>query len=405
MTTHNASLVTPAGILMFVNGQMVSIANDHPNVSKIKDAISTGDYATAVEYADTKAVARKWLSTDKDFTLEGSAVALHGDPFSVKVTDKVLNMIEAGHNPEPLFKFLRKVRLNPSKTAQDELLLFCVANGFMIHEDGDIIAYKSLRGDYRDIHSGTVLAKPAHLMTPEELVKYTPGVKQGDVTTKVVNGITTISMARHKVDDNRDNTCSVGLHFAAHKYASTWAGAIDGVNRRLIVMKVSPTDVVSIPSDYHNEKGRCWSYQAIAELPSSKPMPKKEVYTPADCGCPPDVCLGQSAGAGDHSHIVTITIEGVQLDNRAQRLAFLRTEIADLDANISKKEATLKKFEAEQLELATKMQKIRDLGGFPSATIAARFARVQEVIRDVRAERVELLDARQEAAEEMAQLQ
>jgi len=399
MTTHNASLVTAAGILIFTNGQMMTIANDHPNAGKIRDALSSGDYTLALDLADTKAVARKWLSKDKDFALDGSTVTLHGDPFSVAVTEKVLSMIEAGSNPDPLFNFLRKVRKNPSRTAQEELLLFCVANGFMIHEDGDIIAYKSLRGDYKDIHSGTVLAKPAHLMTPAELTQYGSGVKQGDVTTQVVNGVTTISMARHKVDDRRDVTCSVGLHFAAHKYASTWAGAIDGVNRRLIVMKVNPADVVSIPSDYHNEKGRCWSYQAIAELGNANPMPKKEVYTPADCGCPPGVC----EAAADHSVIVTITFDD-DATNREHQRADLRTEIADLDREIAKKDATFKKFDAERVSLENTAQQVRDLGGYPGGTITGRLARVREILQDVSAELSELLADRREAAQELADL-
>jgi DNA-binding XRE family transcriptional regulator len=36
--------------------------------------------------------------------------------------------------------------------------------------------------------------------------------------------------------------------------------------RRLMLLKVNPADVVSIPSDYNNTKGRCWKYEVIDEI-------------------------------------------------------------------------------------------------------------------------------------------
>lgn len=255
MIKHIASTITNSGALLFVDGVQYVIGNDHPNFGKIKDAVSRGDYDAIADLADIRSAVRKWMSKGAEFALVNDRIELNGDPFSEAVTDKVLNMIDAGNTPDPLFNFLRKVRENPAKHAQDELLLFCVANGFMIHEDGDVLAYKSVRGNYTDIHSG----------------KFRNAV--GDVVT----------MPRHQVDDNREQTCSSGLHFASHDYASTWAGAIDGVSRRLMVMKIHPKDVVSIPNDYNNQKGRCARYEVIAEL-GGEPLPKQEVYTDSDLG-------------------------------------------------------------------------------------------------------------------------
>jgi hypothetical protein len=260
MTKHIASTVTDSGILLFVDGARYVIGNDHPNFGKIKDAIGRGDYDSIADLADIRSAVRKWMNNGSEFALTDDLIHLNGLPFSEAVTDKVLAMIDAGNTADPLFNFLRKVRENPAKHAQDELLLFCVANGFMIHEDGDVLAYKSVRGDYTDIHSG----------------KFRNAV--GDV----------VEMPRFQVDDKRENTCSTGLHFASHEYASTWAGAIDGDNRRLMVMKIHPKDVVSIPVDYNNQKGRCARYEVIAEL-GGNPLPKREVYTDEDLGRTPSV--------------------------------------------------------------------------------------------------------------------
>lgn len=330
MTTNVASLITANGVLLFIDGAQYTVGNDHPNFNRIKEAITNRDFASIPALADIVTSVRNWLNNGRDFELRGDQVYLNGTPFSREITNKVLSMIEAGANAEPLYAFLRKVRENPSKTAQDELLLFCVANGFMIHEDGDIIAYKSVRGNYTDIHSG----------------KFRNAV--GDVVT----------MERHTVDDNRDRTCSTGLHFASHEYASTWAGTIDGTNRRLMVMKINPRDVVSIPSDYNNQKGRCCRYEVISELKGGNALPKREVYTNTD--------LGVSRAQHDANLV----------RERAERKAKLEAEIA-------RKRGVIRKYEDELVPLLDRENHIYVLGGNPSRELADRIDTLQKYIAKI----------------------
>ncbi len=244
-------LITPTGVTAFINGDHFAVPVDHPNFSRIGDALRAGKGDEALELIDVRSTVRKFILSDRSFALVNDLITLNGDAFSAPVTDKVLDLINDGNAPEPLFNFLRKVRLNPSKTAQDELLLFCVANGFMIDSTGDIVAYKSVRDNYNDIHSNTV----------------------ANIVGK------TVTMPRHKVDDDRDRTCSYGLHFASYEYASTWAGQD---NKRLMVLGVNPKNVVSIPSDYDNQKGRCSEYTVLAELAGFGKLPKKAVYDTTD---------------------------------------------------------------------------------------------------------------------------
>lgn len=194
--------------------------------------------------ADAEQAATKWLNINPRVRLRNQLVELDGIPFNEAVSKKVIAMIAEGNSPHALINFLIKVRKNPSAVAQNELLLFCVANNFMIHSDGDIVAYKSVRSNYMDIHSGTVRNRV------------------GDSPR----------MERNQVDDRRDVTCSYGLHFASYQYASTWT-----TWGHLMLIKVNPADVVSIPGDYNNQKGRCAGYTVIGEV--SSPLPRKEVYT------------------------------------------------------------------------------------------------------------------------------
>lgn len=354
MTTNVASLVTASGILIFMNGKNLTVGRDHPNFAKIQTALKNKDYASIPALADVVTSVRKWLNAGKDFELVGDLVTLNGVPFSSIITNKVLNMINAGASADGLFNFLRKVRSNPSKTAQDELLLFCEANGFMIHEDGDILAYKSVRGNYMDIHSG----------------KFRNAV--GD----------TVVMNRNQVDDRRDVTCSTGLHFAAFDYASTWAGSIDGVNRRLMVMKINPADVVSIPNDYKNQKGRCSKYKVIAEITKSGPLPKKEVYSNCDCGV-------VDAVAAEAARRAKVDAERVRL----------QAEITRLSAEMQRKDRVRAKWGAERDGLVKRINQVESLGG-SAGDLRKQYSvlcdRIHQIASEIGALNTELTTARKE---------
>jgi hypothetical protein len=141
-------------------------------------------------------------------------------------------MLEDGFDVAPLVEFMHNLMKNPSKRAVDELYGFLEKNSLPITPDGCFLAYKRVRGDYKDCYTGTM----------------------DNSVGKVVE------MERNMVDDNRDNTCSTGLHFCSHSYLASFGG------ERTVIVKVNPADVVSIPSDYNNAKGRACSYEVIGEI-------------------------------------------------------------------------------------------------------------------------------------------
>jgi hypothetical protein len=119
--------------------------------------------------------------------------------------------------------------------------------GMPITPDGYFLAYKKVRANYKDCHSGTM---------DNSVGK-------------------TVSMERNAVDDNRENECSHGLHFCSESYLSQFGGD------RIMILKINPRDVVSIPKDYQNAKGRACSYEVIGELEGSfKTEPTKAFTSP-----------------------------------------------------------------------------------------------------------------------------
>jgi hypothetical protein len=244
-------IVTDTSLSVFMNNKSLTIASDHMHFEEVRTAIREGRWEDIEGLVDTASTVRDWMAEtgEPGFKLEAGIIVLDDEPFSGDVSDKVLRMVDAGTAPDPLLRCLRKIRENPSATAQRESLLFAVANDFMIHESGDFIAFKGVKSDYFDQHSGTV--------------RY----MVGDVPT----------MPRHKVDDRRNVTCSFGLHFGSKEQADMYGS-------RTMVVRVNPADIVSIPEDYDNQKGRCCRMTVIAELEQRIELPRQEVYADRDLG-------------------------------------------------------------------------------------------------------------------------
>jgi hypothetical protein len=71
-------------------------------------------------------------------------------------------------------------------------------------------------------------------------------------------------MERNLVDDDQNRTCSTGLHFCSKDYLNHFGG------ERIVILKINPRDVVSIPNDYNDSKGRCARYEIVDEIDKDK---------------------------------------------------------------------------------------------------------------------------------------
>jgi hypothetical protein len=69
-----------------------------------------------------------------------------------------------------------------------------------------------------------------------------------------------VEMERNQVDDDQNRTCSTGLHFCSQEYLNHFSG------EHTMIVKINPADVVSIPNDYNDSKGRACRYEVIGEL-------------------------------------------------------------------------------------------------------------------------------------------
>lgn len=250
-------------VILIENRQHTLTRSSHPNFDKVVNAIRDENWSVIPDLVDMARAVASYANGLLE--VRNGDVYWDGVPFHNALTDRLLRFLEEGLPVEPLVNFLHKLKCNPSKRAVDELYTFLEKNSLPITPDGCIMAYKKIRGNYTDCHSGKVLNKPASLMSQDEIESY-PKVVDG-VTTDVFyddngNPVTAVFMPRNMVDEDKDRTCSSGLHFCSLAYLPQF-GTSDG--DRVVLVKVNPADVVSIPSDYDHAKARTCRYEVVAE--------------------------------------------------------------------------------------------------------------------------------------------
>lgn len=229
MTIYAAQIVNDI-ITIYGEGKVHTVPTSHVNYHEILDKVKEGSYKEALALANVSESLKEYSSGK--VLVEDNLILYEGEELHTALTTRMLSMMREGFNIDPMLKFLENLMENPSKQSRDELNLFLEGNSLPITEDGHFIAYRGVTKDYKDSYS-----------------------RKYDQSIGTVN-----EMDRAKVDDNRKNTCSDGLHFASLDYASTFS-------QRTMVVKINPRDVVSIPYDYNNQKGRCCRYEVIDELP------------------------------------------------------------------------------------------------------------------------------------------
>lgn len=157
-------------------------------------------------------------------------------------TGTIVDMINQGYPFDPMLNFLDNMSQNPSDRAIVELFEFMKHKNLPITADGHFLAYKAVRGDYKDIYSGKF----------DNSVGSNPEVP------------------RSEVNPNRDHGCAKGLHVGAFDYAKSYGGINldddEGGGNKLMICKVNPRDVVSVPIDCNCQKLRCCRYEVVSEF-------------------------------------------------------------------------------------------------------------------------------------------
>lgn len=233
-TIQAAVTITGTGkICAVINGQSYTIAQDHPKYKQVIEAIKQKDWSAFESLVNIAKQVEGYFQGTNVEILDGS-ITYHGQVIHNTLTKRIISFMRDGLPHEPLLNFFKNLMANPSKRAVDELYDFLDAGELPITEDGHFLAFKNVRSNYRDIHSG-----------------------------KFDNSVGQIpEMPRNAVDEDKERTCSYGLHFCSIQYLPSFSDSDGG---KTMIVKINPKDVVAIPADYNNTKGRTCRYEVVAE--------------------------------------------------------------------------------------------------------------------------------------------
>lgn len=240
------SIITDTSITVLFPSGPKSVHSTHLNFTRIREAIRSGQTSGLEELFDIKTAIIRWTNGLYRITDEGVYRDTERIPDCIE--RRVLQFLDEGLPFEPLLKFHERLATNPSRRAVQELYKFLENKNIPIGPDGCFYGYKSVRLDWKDIHSGTF--------------------------SNHIGAV--LSMARNQVDDDCTRTCSYGFHVGALEYVRDFGGARE--HKRMIIVKVDPADVVSVPIDYNGQKMRVCKYTVISEY--TGPLPES-YYAPA----------------------------------------------------------------------------------------------------------------------------
>ena len=223
-------LIQGKNIVVVIGTNSHTISSTHITYQKVLDAIKAGDWDTVKDIIEPKKAVINYGQGNVE--VQGEKLFWKGAELHNALATRMIQMLQDGFPVEPLVLFMENLMSNPSKRAVTELYGFLEKNKLPITSDGHFLAYKKVRKDFKDCHSGTMDNSVGQI----------------------------VEMERNQVDDDQNRTCSTGLHFCSQEYLNHFSGD------HTMILKINPRDVVSIPNDYNDSKGRACRYEVIGEL-------------------------------------------------------------------------------------------------------------------------------------------
>jgi hypothetical protein len=224
--------MTNKTINLSLDGKSHSLSKDSNSAlfEKVKTAVLKRDEASLRKLLAAKSN-NLYGWANGDFKVKCGQLHYKGELIHGKIVDRIFEMSKKGDDPQPLLRFFEKLKKNPSARSVSMTYDFITHAGIPLTKNGNFLAYKSIRQDWYDHHTGKILNKVG----------------------------TTVKVDRNKVSDDPEQGCHFGLHVGAFNYASTFHQG----GSRIVVCEVNPEHVVCVPKDHNHEKMRICEYTVL----------------------------------------------------------------------------------------------------------------------------------------------
>lgn len=230
-----------ASVAVTVEGRVYTADQDHPKFQEILNGLVVTPL-TETQLRDlfdiSMSIGAKFEAIpgfDRLSVNNGRIYFDHKEAHGV-LTDEILRHYTEGLDFQYLVNFAEKISSNPNPHSIEHAYAWLKQNNFTILPDGDIIAYKGVGNDFLSLTSGTAIVDG---IVVKGRIPNLPG--------------SVIQMPRSEVVFDPSGACLVGLHVATYAFARSFAS-------RVVMVKVNPRDIVSVPSLTSADKMRVCQY-------------------------------------------------------------------------------------------------------------------------------------------------
>lgn len=231
-----------------LNGRPYQFDPTHAEYENLIECVKVGDAESFLEVFDVGTVIENW--SEGDFSFRDGYLYFDGvEQIATQPTERIIEMIKNGWDHNPMLKYLSNLYENVSQRAVQESYEWSMHKGLPITDDGYMVGYKGVKA--YDGEDG--FDKLARKLVSGDLVDIYTG-------KSFRNNIGDVNhMSRRQVCDDHTMGCESGLHIGTFEYAEGWAGNMGTV----VLVKFSPADIVSVPSDSSHQKIRVSRYEVI----------------------------------------------------------------------------------------------------------------------------------------------
>jgi hypothetical protein len=293
MTTTPTFSLTNESATVILDGQVHTVQAGTPQYTELVRAISMQDWGALAAAVTLSGALQRWLGDM--FTVDGETIRYRGEPMPALISQRIWSMAQRGESPEPLFNFYTRLQRNPSFRSVNQLFSFLANGNIPIEADGCFLAYKRVRADLRDHHSGTIANTPGAV----------------------------IEMPRNQISDDPEYTCHVGLHVGAYGYLDQFH-----TEGETVICRVDPEHVVCVPKDYHAQKMRVCKYEVVG-FHSGNLMPSTTIDP--DFVPPPQAVVDFENDADDEVDSVVEDDAGDEVDVSGEAGAKIENDAGDED--------------------------------------------------------------------------
>lgn len=201
-----------------------SLDPSHPTFNQLRDAVKKGQWKKVPALVNL--AQQVSIMSHGDVTVKKDGVYYKDKKAHDTLAERIIQLANAGKPVAHLIRFANNLYKNPSTEAVAEFYQWLVNNDLPITDNGCFLAYKSVRSNNTDTHTGKIDNSPGQV----------------------------IMMARKDGDPNWRTQCSSGFHVCSKQYGT--------YGDKTMAVLINPRDVLSANSG----KMRVVKYEVLSEL-------------------------------------------------------------------------------------------------------------------------------------------